>query len=254
MKKIIISVFLLFFLLGASSVRAGSDPATRLKGYVLLQVETHGEAWYVNPDDLKKYYLGRPSDAFNLMRRFGLGINETDFKKLQSDSAFREKYLGKIFIEVENNGEAWYLNPSDQKLYYLGRPSDAFTIMKNFGLGITNQNLNQIDTGSLISVSPVSDNNSDVFYSAASAIIIGNNNVALSYFTPDAQNSVNYTLNFLDAQGKFTLGNIMAGAKLMTSTDTEKIYSTTVSVGSYSATIYFHVKKQSDGKWLVANL
>lgn len=35
----------------------------RLTGRILLQVESHGEAWYVNQTNLKRYYLGRPSDA-----------------------------------------------------------------------------------------------------------------------------------------------------------------------------------------------
>lgn len=44
------------------------------KGFIYLQVEQNGEAWYINPDDSKRYFLGRPRDAFNLMRVLGLGI------------------------------------------------------------------------------------------------------------------------------------------------------------------------------------
>ena len=39
-----------------------------------MQVET-GQAWYINPLTYKKHYLGRPDDAFNLMRQLGLGIS-----------------------------------------------------------------------------------------------------------------------------------------------------------------------------------
>jgi len=48
---------------------------------------------------------------------------------------------GKILLQVEENGEAWYINPADEKRYYLGRPSDAFRLMQNLGTGITNKNL-----------------------------------------------------------------------------------------------------------------
>ncbi len=39
-----------------------------------MDVEQNGEAYYVNPDDLKGYYLNRPADAFRIMRELGLGI------------------------------------------------------------------------------------------------------------------------------------------------------------------------------------
>ncbi|MEA2088394.1 MAG: serine protease, partial [Patescibacteria group bacterium] len=43
----------------------------RVSGNILLQVEKNGEGWYVYPDNKKKYYLGRPADAFNVMRKLG---------------------------------------------------------------------------------------------------------------------------------------------------------------------------------------
>jgi uncharacterized surface protein with fasciclin (FAS1) repeats len=50
----------------------------RLSGKFLIQVEGFGEAWYVNPMDMKRYYLGRPNDAFNLFASIAKGItNET---------------------------------------------------------------------------------------------------------------------------------------------------------------------------------
>jgi len=54
----------------------------RLSGKILLDVEQNGEAYYVNPDDLKGYYLNRPADAFNIMREFGLGITNNGIRKI----------------------------------------------------------------------------------------------------------------------------------------------------------------------------
>ncbi len=51
---------------------------------------------------------------------------------------------GKIFLQVEDNGEAWYVYPVDSIRYYLGRPRHAFTIMRNMGLGINNKDFNKI--------------------------------------------------------------------------------------------------------------
>ena len=116
--------------------------ANNLDGRILLQVESHGEAWYVNPDNSRRYYLGRPSDAFQVMRSLGLGISNKDFNSF-GDYATK-RLSGKILIKVEEKGEAYYVNPVDLKMHYLGRPNDAFSIMRNLGLGIKNNDLNNI--------------------------------------------------------------------------------------------------------------
>lgn len=120
--------------------------AEKLKGNILLQVEQNGEAYYINPDNKRKYYLGRPADAFSVMRQLGLGATH-DF--ISSHTIYPENVLGKILLDVEQNGEAYYIYPKDKKAYYLGRPVDAFQIMRNLGLGITNSDLNKIPKGSL---------------------------------------------------------------------------------------------------------
>lgn len=117
--------------------------ASRLAGRILLQVESHGEAWYVNPDNKSRYYLGRPVDAYNLMRDFGLGATDKDINLFKSSSAPR-RLSGKILLQVQDKGQAYYINPVNLKLYYLGRPADAYNLMRAIGLGITDENLEQI--------------------------------------------------------------------------------------------------------------
>lgn len=53
--------------------------AKKLKGKIILQVESKGEAWYINPVDLKRYYMARPIDAFTLMRVMGVGVSNRDY-------------------------------------------------------------------------------------------------------------------------------------------------------------------------------
>ncbi|MDP2736223.1 MAG: S1C family serine protease [bacterium] len=120
--------------------------SNKLKGQILLQVEQNGEAYYVYPDDSKRYYLGRPDDAFSVMRKLGLGATH-DF--INSHTIYPTNVLGKILLDVEQNGEAYYIYPKDKKAYYLGHPADAFRIMRELGLGITNSDLNKIQEGSL---------------------------------------------------------------------------------------------------------
>ncbi|MBU0497737.1 MAG: lamin tail domain-containing protein [Candidatus Thermoplasmatota archaeon] len=116
----------------------------RLTGRILLQVEDNGEAWYIFPTDLKRYYLGRPYDAWNAMRSLGLGITNADLARIPTNndswdgpSDLLDRLQGYILLQIEDNGEGWYVNPVDRKRYYLGRPDDAFQIMRELGLGAT---------------------------------------------------------------------------------------------------------------------
>lgn len=177
----------------------------KLAGRILLQVESRGEAWYVNPANFKRYYLGRPADAFAVMKGLSIGVSNknlnrikpnvdlvqgkdsdsdglpddlekglgTDPYRADSDedgysdleeakigynyqgggrlpvsSTFSSKQQGKILLQVEGNGEAWYINPLNSQRYYLNRPADAYGIMRELGLGITNADLNKIPVGS----------------------------------------------------------------------------------------------------------
>ncbi len=115
-------------------------------GLILLQVEQNGEAYYVYPGNSNKYYLGRPADAFSVMRKLGLGATH---EFITNNTIFPDNVLGKILLDVEQNGEAYYIYPKDKKAYYLGRPADAFRIMRELGLGITNDDLNKIPEGEI---------------------------------------------------------------------------------------------------------
>lgn len=141
-NKLIIFIIIVFVFASFSNVSA----ATNLSGRILLQVEEHGEAWYVNPVDNLRYYLGRPDDAFEIMRNVGLGAKTSDINKFLFSSA-PTRLSGRILLQVEDDGQAYYVNPVNLKLYYLGRPADAFSVMRNLGLGITNSNLAKISIG-----------------------------------------------------------------------------------------------------------
>ena len=142
-NKTFLSLSLLVFLSLPILVQA-DDLANKLRGRILLQVEQKGEAWYVNPENQERYYLGRPADAFNLMRSLGLGVSNVDFSKFNGVAPVR--LAGKILLKVEANGEAYYVSPVDLKIHYLGRPTDAFNLMRSLGLGISNSNLEKVTT------------------------------------------------------------------------------------------------------------
>ncbi|MFA6194351.1 MAG: hypothetical protein WC719_01220 [Patescibacteria group bacterium] len=112
----------------------------------MLQVEERGEAYYIYPDDLKKYYLGTPNDAFRVMRALGLGAND---KFITDYTVYPARVSGKILINVDDFGKAYYISPLDRRAYYLGSPEQAYQVIRSLGLGITNNNLNKIRAGIL---------------------------------------------------------------------------------------------------------
>lgn len=122
-----------------------------VSGRILLDVEQNGEAWYVYPPTGERYYMGRPSDAFEIMSDLGLGISNADLARIPtSDSSatgsqiLRSQLSGRVLLQVEEHGEAWYVYPENLRRYYLGRPADAFSIMSKLGLGISSDNLAHI--------------------------------------------------------------------------------------------------------------
>lgn len=132
------------YILGsASAVQGGENLRNKMVGRILLQVEKYGRSWYVYPGDRMRYFLGRPVDAFNLMRKLGLGVSHAYVTKYM-DKDFPSQVSGKILLDVEDSGKAYYIYPVDRKAYYLGRPKDAFAIMRNLGLGISNEAIKKI--------------------------------------------------------------------------------------------------------------
>ena len=142
-----------FYLMSLPTTPSDLALAKRLAGRILLHVQSKGEAWYVHPITLKRYYLGRPADAFRIMREHGLGITNVNLSRVPeaSRSGALPRSLthvsGRILLQVESHGEAWYVNPQILKRYYLGRPADAFRIMREQGLGITDKDLEKIGLG-----------------------------------------------------------------------------------------------------------
>jgi len=202
-KRLVIGTAACLALTLAIGIAEAATVSQKTKGKILLQVESKGEAWYVNPTTGERNSLGKPSDALNVMKKVGVGITNADLQKIQLadknlasdidtdgdglsdtietalgtnkaltdsdadgtddkiealngydpnsssstsllDAAFAKKQAGKILLQVESKGEAWYVNPDDNKRYFLGRPADAFNVMRSLGLGISNNDLNNI--------------------------------------------------------------------------------------------------------------
>jgi len=124
---------------------------------ILLQVEQNGEAWYVDPTTLNRYSLGRPDDALSVMRSVGLGITNADLALIPTagsgstgNVSLKTRLSGRILLQVESHGEAWYVYPKTLERTYLGRPADALAAMSSLGLGITDANLATIPVAGIL--------------------------------------------------------------------------------------------------------
>lgn len=170
---------------------------SKLKGKIILKVESKGEAYYVNPKKQIISFLSKPQDTLSIMRSEGVGISNidlekiplglinsggvdtdkdglpdnletaigTDINKVDSDGdgysdkneiennfsplaknkklpinfSFSKAQSGKILIQTQGRGEAWYVNPADNKRYFLGKEIEAFNLIKKLGVGISNK-------------------------------------------------------------------------------------------------------------------
>jgi len=77
---------------------------------------------------------GLPDDFSSL----GAGSTVKITDKVQLNFINKEK--GKIFLQVQDRGQAWYVNPLDGKRYLLGSKNDINAIIKKSGLGISDYN------------------------------------------------------------------------------------------------------------------
>ncbi len=303
--------------------------AKQLKGRIVLIPEKQGETWYISPKDQKRYYLGRPSDALEIMGQKGVGISNKNLYKIQpavsylngqdsdgddlpdafeeavgtningqdtsgngyndkteikngynplkktgrfpNDQEFAKKQQGKILLQVEKNGEAWYVNPEDNLRYFLSRPKDAFQIMKNLSLGITIDKLKEFLPGSINTKNQTEEIKTpegktystdclsmetaeETIKKTSQKIRNGSAEAVACYFIPEMEQAIIYTINFLNKEGRYILADILSGAKLSSSqSNTKKTFLNSVHFNGDEIPLQFSLKKEA-GKWLLTNL
>lgn len=133
-----------------------------LKGRILLQVQQHGEAWYVHPGTGLRYYMKDGPVAYGMMRNFGLGITDQNLAAIPSvatvdelksstsicsSNSMANKVKGWILLQVQQHGEAWYVDAIKCRRIYMKDGAAAYTLMRFLGLGITDLNLAKIKIG-----------------------------------------------------------------------------------------------------------
>ena len=126
---------------------AKADNHGGIAGKFFLQTEANGELWYIMPDTGERFLINNPNEAFNLIKLTGIGITNQNLMHIEAadgstsgpyDRNLTDRLAGKFLLQVESNGEAWYVNPMDMKRYYLGRPNDAFNLFASIASAVSN--------------------------------------------------------------------------------------------------------------------
>jgi lipoprotein-anchoring transpeptidase ErfK/SrfK len=118
------------------------------------------------------------------------------------DDNLSSRLSGRILLDVDNRGEAWYVYPGDFHRYYLGTPSDAYGLMRNLSLGVTNNNFSKI-----ASTTP------DKF---KGFILLKTEDVGKAYYFNPVDKSLTYMANAdgaFEVMHKFSLGVTNADLK-----------------------------------------
>lgn len=129
------------------SFGADGTLAQRLSGRIVLQVESYGRAWYIDPVTQTRLYLQNGEEALQIMRQLGLGITDADLERLAAepvDTSLARRLAGRIVLQVQQHGEAWYIDPQTLTRTYLPTGEAAYQLLRQRGLGITTANLSQI--------------------------------------------------------------------------------------------------------------
>ncbi len=132
------------------AVSAATTKSTDYRGKILIQKESYNRLWYVNPTDGKRYYLRNGEMIFDVIRQLGTGISNKDIQKIaltknaKSDSKLLTTFKGRFIIQVQNKGEAWYVNPTTGTRLYIKNPAEAYKILEELGTKVTDTQLKTV--------------------------------------------------------------------------------------------------------------
>lgn len=162
MKKLLIlslTVFSLFlYVAEAKAVTVSDGPnANEIRdryagSFLVLDNNFSKEYWYVNPQSQEKYLIKDGKIVSRLLKTVGVGIRNVDLNKIatSSDSILVDyelsyKMRGQILLQVEEYGQAWYVNPIDNYRYSIANGQEGFATITKLALDINSVKLNAIN-------------------------------------------------------------------------------------------------------------
>lgn len=122
--------------LSAGATQIDTNLANRLKGQIVLQVESRGEAWYINPVDAKRYYMKDGDAAYQIMKYLSLGITNSDLETIPTSNKVIDcKESLPCFISSVESNQPTELSINISQLYHgvtiSGHSNASFTPANN---------------------------------------------------------------------------------------------------------------------------
>jgi len=115
-----------------------------MRGKILSQSQNKNALWYVNPVNLRRYYLGNYVNAYNVFKLIAVSVSDKDFAVFKDKKA-TSSYSGKIIFKASDPSILYYISPKDYRMwYFINQEEVEFIISKNIE-NITNANLLKID-------------------------------------------------------------------------------------------------------------
>lgn len=126
-----------------SGLMSDADFLKKTRGYFLLDPRESDGVWYINPLSARPYNISRTFAAFKAISKQGIGVSNATLKKIPTAKSsshgnvkLRKKLAGRILLQVQNKGKAWYVSPKDLKRYYLGRSDEMLSAIRRLSVPI----------------------------------------------------------------------------------------------------------------------
>lgn len=144
-------VSMLFFYI--DKVEAATENTATIKnrfaGSIVLEDRYFDKLyWYIDPVSQERYLLKNGDTLSRLLKNLSTGISDKDLAKLPNsdnndaiDWEMTQKLKGSFLLQVENNGQIWYLNPLDQKIYSIDNGKNGLETLKNLALKLDEEKL-----------------------------------------------------------------------------------------------------------------
>jgi len=95
-----------------SSSKNNEDLAKKFAGKIILRTESHGEAWYINPVDFKKYDLSNSVSFFKNLPLFATKVTQTELAQIHKPELKEsiDNYSSYEYTKVKTDRGSFYVD------------------------------------------------------------------------------------------------------------------------------------------------
>lgn len=135
-NKILILVLIIILLtltgltLQEQQTEVTESAAAKLSGKILLQVEQHGEAWYVDPNTQERHFLGTPQSAYSIFQSIA-----APYPYIQISEVADQSQAGRVIHNSEDS-MLYYIEPDTLHYKLIDSAEATFMLIKEQGIGV----------------------------------------------------------------------------------------------------------------------